>query len=95
MRRSCGLAGDLVVAGFAAALAVVEAVFAEADVELSLAEDAVFFAFAAFFGLLADAAVGFDFGGHGGKCSVGLAVEQVTVVMGDTSSVVGPRLGFR
>jgi len=61
------LSGDFVAAGFAAGLAVVEAVVAEADVELPLAEDAVFLAFTAFFSLFADAAAGFDFGGHGGS----------------------------
>ena len=54
-----------VATSFAAGVAVVEAVVAESDVELSLAKDAVFFAFTAFFGLLADAAAGFSFGGHG------------------------------
>jgi len=44
------LAADLIVAGFAARIAVVQAVFAEANINLRLAGAAILFAFAAFFG---------------------------------------------
>jgi hypothetical protein len=44
------LAADFVVAGFAAGIAVVQAVFAEANVNLRLAGAAILLAFAAFFG---------------------------------------------
>jgi len=56
---------DFVVAGFAAGAAVVEAIFPEADIELSLAKGTVLVAFAAFFDLLALAATGFGLGRHG------------------------------
>jgi hypothetical protein len=55
---------DFVVAGFAAGAAVVEAVFPEADIELSLAKTAVLIALAAFFNLFALAATGFGLGCH-------------------------------
>jgi hypothetical protein len=55
---------DLVVAGFAASSAVVEAVFPKADVELSLAEDAVLLALTSIFDLFALAAASFCLGGH-------------------------------
>jgi hypothetical protein len=55
---------DFVVAGFAAGAAVVEAVFPEADIELSLAKTAVFIALAAFFNLFALAATGLGLGRH-------------------------------
>jgi hypothetical protein len=44
------LAADFVVAGFAAGIAVVQAVFAKTDVNLRLAGAAILLAFAAFFG---------------------------------------------
>jgi hypothetical protein len=59
------LFGDLVTRGFATGLTVVETLFAEADVELSLAEHAVFLALATFFDLFALIAAGFAFGSHG------------------------------
>jgi hypothetical protein len=55
---------DFVVAGFAAGAAVVEAVFPEADIELSLAKTAVFIALAAFFNLFALATTGLGLGRH-------------------------------
>jgi hypothetical protein len=58
------LFGDSVVAGCAAGAAVVEAVFPEADIELSLAKTAVLVAVAAFFNLVALSATGFALGGH-------------------------------
>lgn len=58
------LVSDLVFAGFAAGGAVVEPVFPKADVELSLAEDAVLLALTSVFDLFALAAASFCLGGH-------------------------------
>ena len=62
---------DLVVAGFPAGAAVVEPVVAEADVELSLAENTVLLTFATFLDLLTLAAAGLSLGGLRQDCSAG------------------------
>jgi hypothetical protein len=54
---------DFVVAGFAASAAVEKPVFAQPDIQLALAEDAILLAVAALFNLLALAAANFDFSG--------------------------------
>jgi hypothetical protein len=81
-----GLVGDFIVAGIAAGLAVKEAVLAEADLHLRLAEAAVALALAAVFGHFAlHAAVlvfGCAGGGHGGKFSSGAAAGKVPLVTG-------------
>lgn len=55
---------DLVFAGFAAGAAVVKSVFPQADIKLSLAEDAILLALTPLFNLLALAATGFGLGCH-------------------------------
>jgi hypothetical protein len=74
------LFGDLVAGGFAAGAAVVEAVFVQADVELSLAEDAVLFALAAFFDLVTLVAADFGFGGHGETLAPAMLAGKVPLV---------------
>jgi hypothetical protein len=59
-----GLDRDFVVAGFSASAAVEKSVFAQPDIQLALAEDAILLAVAAFFDLLALAAANFDFSGR-------------------------------
>jgi hypothetical protein len=81
--------GGFVVAGGAAGFAVHESVFADADVELGLAEDAEFVAVALVFRHFALAAAKFGGGGsvgHGSNvalsCDVG-NVPLVTLVLGN------------
>jgi hypothetical protein len=62
--RKRHLLRDLVAARCAATLAVVEAIFAQADIELALAKAAVLLAFAALFDLLTLVAAGFRLGCH-------------------------------
>jgi hypothetical protein len=63
-QRRSPLVADLILAGFAAGGAVVESVFPETDVELSLTEDAVLLALTTVFDLFALAAANFGLGGH-------------------------------
>ena len=62
--EKASLTGDAVAGSFAASTAVVETVFAETYIELSLAKDAVLFAFTTFFDLLTLVAANLGFGGH-------------------------------
>lgn len=74
------LIGDFVVAGFATGAAIVQAVIAEADVELSLTEDAVLLALATILNLLALAAADFGLGGHRKTVAPGRAWGNVPLV---------------
>ena len=60
------LAGDPIVAGFAARRTIIQPVLAEADVNLTLAQAAILFALALLLGQLALHAAVFGFGGSGG-----------------------------
>lgn len=72
---------DFVVAGFAASAAVEKPVFAQPDVQLALAEDAILLAIAAFFDLLALAATDFDFSGrHEGTLALVRKATKVPLV---------------
>lgn len=72
---------DFVVAGFAASAAVEKPVFAQPDVQLALAEDAIFLAVAALFNLLALAAPNFNFRGrHEGTLAPVRQTENVPLV---------------
>ena len=76
-----GLHRDFIVAGFAASAAVEKPVFAQPDVQLALAEDAILLAIAAFFDLLALAAANFDFSGrHEGTLALVRKTENVPLV---------------
>ena len=63
------LVANLVIAGFATRFAVVQTILPQADVQLSLTEDAVLFAFTPFFGLLALTATSLRLGGHRRNCT--------------------------
>ena len=81
-----GLVGSFVAAGAAAGFAVHEAVLADADVELGLAETAELIAFALGLRHFALAATAFSFsgsGGHRNKVARGGAMGNVTVVTSD------------
>jgi len=72
---------DFVVAGFAASAAVEKPVFAQPDIQLALAEDAILLALAALFNLLALAAANFDFSGcHEGTLAPVRETENVPLV---------------
>lgn len=72
---------NLVFAGFAAGATVEETVFAQPDVQLALAEYAIFLAVAALFNLLALAAANFDLGGcHGGTLTPVRKAAKVPLV---------------
>jgi hypothetical protein len=74
-----------VVARRAAGIAVEKTVYTQADIDLRLAEDAVFFALAACFALFAlhaDNAAGSGFGGHGFSVERGRGAWNITEVMG-------------
>ena len=62
--EKAGLAGDAISGSFSASTAVVEAVFAETHIELSLAEDTVLLAFTTFLDLLTLVAANLGLGGH-------------------------------
>lgn len=83
----------LVVARFPARFAVEKAIRAQADVDLRLAEDAVFLALAARFTLLtlrANNTAGSGLGGHGISVGRGHGTGNVTEVMKSSSELRAP-----
>ena len=82
------LVADLVIAGFAATGAIVKSVFPHADVELPLAEDAIFLALAPFFILFTLSASRFGLGGHSKTLTPDATSGNVPLV---TANQVSPR----
>jgi hypothetical protein len=88
--------GDFVVAGVAAGHAVKEAILAEANVGLGLAQAAVSFAVATVFGHFAlhAAILVLGGGGHGGTVTLGWLpgkVPLVTALQGDANTGLQPQ----
>jgi hypothetical protein len=84
---------DFVVAGFAAGAAVVEAVFPEADIELSLAKAAVLITLATFFNLFALAATSFGLGCHGETLALWGQAGNIPLVTSNKAPGLGLELG--
>jgi len=86
------LAADCVAAGFTASAAVPKTVGAESNVQLTLTENAVLFALAALFDLIALAAADFDFGSaHGANSIAAGKTGKVPLVTGGRFRAMGFR----